>query len=77
MLEDPGRIGESTTPEGPGSRWVTGCLGAVLLLAVLVVGTVVYRHFTDETPATAHLSETQLGVAPLGGRVELGERPSG
>jgi len=60
MLEDPGRIGESTTPEGPGSRWVTGCLGAVLLLALLVVGTVVYRHLTDETPASAHLSEAQL-----------------
>ena len=32
----------------------------MLLLAVLVVGTVVYRHFTDETPTSAHLSETQL-----------------
>ena len=48
------------TPEGFGPRWVTGCLGAVLLLAVLVVGTMVYGHFTDETPASAHLSETQL-----------------
>lgn len=60
MLEDFGRVEEPTTLKGSSSRWVTGCLGAVLLLAVLVVGTVVYRHFTDETPATAHLSETQL-----------------
>ncbi|MBC3842752.1 hypothetical protein GXW82_28945 [Streptacidiphilus sp. 4-A2] len=60
MLEDLGRVEEPAAAKSPGSRWVTGCLGTVLLPVLLVVGTVIYQHVTDDTPTPTHLSDDQL-----------------